>query len=63
MTTRRFVVSLPTPLAEDLSAMATRSGVRPSEVLTEALRQFEPFRWFAVKRGNAIAPERAQRHA
>jgi hypothetical protein len=44
--TRRFSVALPAPLAGDLSAMATQSGVRPSEVLAEALRQFEPFKFF-----------------
>jgi hypothetical protein len=27
--------------------MAVRSGVRPSEIVVEALRQYEPFRHFA----------------
>lgn len=47
MTVRRISVPLPCALAEDLAAMAVRSGVRPSEIVVEALRQYEPFRHFA----------------
>jgi len=58
MNTRRISVALPCPIAEDLAAMAVRSGVRRAEIVVEALRQFEPFKHYAGARTRAMDERR-----
>ena len=47
MNVRRFSISLPTPIAENLAAIAVRSGLRPGEVLEQALLAYPPLRCYA----------------
>lgn len=41
--TRRFSVTLSAATAEKLAALAVRNGLRPGEVLEQALLAYEPF--------------------
>ena len=47
---RRFSVQLPTSLAEDLAGCAVRSGIRPSDVIEQAVLEYAPLRKYIESR-------------